>query len=104
MRGQHHYNVRGVFVTLEVCTIIDLQVPAKSVAKLNENLIHGENGGKTAHLLYCSTRNFIPCRNTTQTSEWKVKILRIIDAEEQILMTLWHRTESPFVYFSIFPH
>lgn len=63
-----------IFVTPEVCTTIDLPVPAKSVAKLNENLIHEENGGKPVCLLDCSTGNFIPCRNTTLTSEWKFKI------------------------------
>lgn len=51
MRGQHHYNVR-VLVIPEVCTIT---VPARSAAKLNENLNHEEkNGGKTVHLLDCS--------------------------------------------------
>lgn len=64
MRGQHHYNVR-VFVTPEVCTIIDLPVPAKSMAKLNENIIHEASGGKTDCVLDCSTHNFILCRNTT---------------------------------------
>lgn len=75
VRGQHHYNIRGVFVTPEVCAIVDLQVAAKSVAKLNENLIHGKKKGrKRVCLLDCSTRNFIPCRNTIQTFEWKFKI------------------------------
>lgn len=50
VRGQHHYNVR-VLVIPEVCTIT---VPARSAAKLNENLIHEENGGKTVYLLDCN--------------------------------------------------